>query len=98
MCGKAVAALAGNNSQGWVEGQDELMTWKDYLTCARMKIIIEEKEMNLQELHISIPVSYYIVSENYIKILNPNADKKKQETKLDIKPKLGNECNEVRNE
>ena len=43
MHGKGALMISGNNSQGWLRGQDGLMTQKDNVMCSCFKVIKRKK-------------------------------------------------------
>ena len=72
MHNKAVLVLADDNSLGQAGGHDRLIAQKNFLTCTCIKMLIEEKELNLrQELYIVLLVRHCMMSDNHIKMLDP---------------------------
>ena len=47
MHSKVASVLADNNSLGSVGAQNGLMMQKDFIMCSHVKMLIEEKELNL---------------------------------------------------
>ena len=72
MHSKATSVLVDDNNLRWADGQEELMTWTDFLICLCMKTLIKEKELYLyQGLQTGLLVGYCMTLDNNIKILDP---------------------------
>ena len=95
MHGKAASVLAQENRLGQGLGHEALMTWKDEVTCVRMKALIEEKKIHVyQRARFSLLIRCHVSSDNTIKMLNPTVQQFKLlhqnmngKTKVTIKEK-----------